>query len=151
MLSDARLVALAAHGATGQQIATALGVSRSTVTRRLANPDIRRRIEQYAAGHAAELAEQLRAHAVTAVEVLADLAASPATPPATRARAAAALIDAAVRYAETAEHRQRLAAIEATLDRSGLRHDASNAPRWTTPAASGSLRALRPYQDPDAT
>ena len=110
---ESALIAALLAGSTWEQAATAAGCSRATVSRRLAEPAFRARLEEARAEHLQLVSDRL-AHACTsAVETLEGIMADPAAPPSARVSAARSTLDLAGRYREMVEVEERLQALEA--------------------------------------
>jgi Homeodomain-like domain len=108
---DALLLALAC-GATVEQAARQCRLSARTVYRRLADADFRRRLQALRADMVQRTAGMLTAASGEGVKTLLALL-KEATPPATRLGAARAVLELGVKFRETVELEERLAALEA--------------------------------------
>src|SRR5262249_20778157 len=107
---EALLLALAC-GATTEKAAHQAGVSPRTATRRLADPEFRRRLARTKTDLLRRTAAGLTAGAVEAVKTLLALQAA-GQPPAVRLGAARAVLELGLKVREAAEVKERLAELE---------------------------------------
>ncbi|VTT98871.1 ---NA--- : [Gemmataceae bacterium] len=114
-VADDDLIALLVGGASAADAASQLGVSTSTIYRRVNAPGFRDKLAAARAAQWEPAADRLRSAAGRAVEVLAELL-DPEQPPATRLRAADALLRHALEYRRSAELAAQIAAMQARLD-----------------------------------
>jgi hypothetical protein len=110
---DAFLLALAC-GATIENAARQAGLSVRTAHRRMADDRFRQRLQALRADMVQRTAGALTAAANEAVRTLVDLL-KPAMPGAVRLGAARSVLEISLRFRETAELEQRLAALEKRL------------------------------------
>jgi hypothetical protein len=107
---DALAVALAA-GQTVRDAAAAAGLGERTATRRLANPDFRRRVFQLRAAAVERATGKLADGMAEAADVLRELLGQE-KPPAIRLGACRAVLELTVKLREATELEERLAALE---------------------------------------
>ena len=111
---QALLMALA-FGATVENAARKAGISERTAYRRLDNPAFLARLERARQEAVLRTAGMLTGAALGAVKTLVDLQQDVAVPAAVRRGAARDVLEMAVKYRESAEMEQRVAAIEDRL------------------------------------
>ncbi|HTU18561.1 MAG TPA: hypothetical protein VMG10_10915 [Gemmataceae bacterium] len=111
------LLAALAIGATVENAARKAGISERTAYRRLADPDFQARVDQMRRENLARTAGMLSGAALGSVKTLVDLAQDVSVPASVRRGAARDVLDMAVKYRESAEMEQRLAAIEDRLSK----------------------------------
>ena len=116
---DALLLALAC-GATVEAAGRQCGLSERTIYRRLREPDFRQRLQDLRTDMVQRTAGMLTAAAGEAVKTLLALQ-KEATPPSTRLGAARAVLELGVKFRETVELEERLAALEKHLPNQGGR------------------------------
>jgi hypothetical protein len=109
--ADDRLLQLLACGATVATAATQAGVSEVTVYRRLADKESTRKLQALRADMVQRASGALTAAGTESVRTLLELQKS-GVPPATRLGAAKATLELGMKVRETAELKQRLAALE---------------------------------------
>ena len=109
--SDELLVAALACGATHENAAHQAGVSRSTVQRRLADPEFCRKVEAFSANLVRRTAAALTAAGLEFVKTLVVLAGA-GTPPATRLGAARAGLELGAKFRELTSLEGRIAVLE---------------------------------------
>jgi transcriptional regulator with XRE-family HTH domain len=105
------------QGMSYEEAATSAGCSRSTVSRRMNDPGFRARLDGLRAETLARVADVLAAEAIESVATLARIRSDPEVSPSIQARAAATLIDSALRYRASVDLDQRVAAMESALKR----------------------------------
>jgi hypothetical protein len=105
------LVTALACGASQESAAHQAGVSRSTVQRRLANPEFCRQLDAFRADLVQRTAAALTAAGLEFVKTLVGLT-SAGTPPATRLGAARAGLELGVKFREFTSLEGRMAALE---------------------------------------
>lgn len=110
---EALLMALAC-GATVENAAAKAGICSRTAHRRLKNPEFEKRLDAVRADMLNRTTDMLTASATESVRTLLSLQAS-TQPPAVRLGAARAILEIGVRYRETNDLAQRLAALEEQL------------------------------------
>jgi AcrR family transcriptional regulator len=110
---DALLLALAC-GSNAEQAARAVGVSKSTVFRRLADPEFRRRLAALRADMVERASGMLTAAGMEAVKTLLALL-QPPVPAPVRLGAARAVLEIGAELRTVVDLEQRLAALEAQL------------------------------------
>ncbi len=115
--AEQALLAALAIGATVENAARKAGISERTAYRRLADPDFQARVDQMRRENLARTAGMLSGAALGSVKTLVDLAQDVAVPASVRRGAARDVLDMAVKYRESAEMEQRLAAIEDRLSK----------------------------------
>jgi AcrR family transcriptional regulator len=113
--ADERLLALLACGATVEAAARQAGVSESTVYRRLADRDFRRRLQAVRADFVQRTAGTLTAAATEAVRTLLELL-KPASPAAVRLGSARSVLELGMKVREVSDLEERMAALEERLD-----------------------------------
>jgi hypothetical protein len=118
--TDETLLLALACGATVEAAAAKAGVSPATAYRRLQEPDFQRRLQELRADMVQRTAGMLTAAAGEAVKTLLALQ-KEATPPSTRLGAARAVLELGVKFRETVELEERLAALEKHLPNQGGR------------------------------
>ena len=111
---QALLMALAI-GATVENAARKAGVSERTAYRHLADPAFQARVDQARRENMARTAGMLSGAALGSVKTLVDLAQDVSVPASVRRGAARDVLEMAVKYRESAEMEQRVAAIEERL------------------------------------
>jgi hypothetical protein len=111
---DALLLALAA-GQTVRAAAVAAGVGERTATRRLTEPDFRRRLAETRADMVARALGRVAEGMADAADKLRALLAD-TTPPAVRLGAARSLLELGVKLRESVEMEERLAALERQIE-----------------------------------
>jgi hypothetical protein len=116
-----------ACGATVENAARKAGVCERTVYRRLADVDFCRRLQALRTEMVQRTAGMLTGAGMGAVKVLVDLQGDVSVPAGVRRRSARDLLELGLKFRETAELEERLAAIEARL--------AGTAPRAGEPDA----------------
>jgi hypothetical protein len=104
------LLALAC-GATLEAAAQKAGVSKTTVKRRLQDPEFRARLQEASADMVKRAARTLTAAATEAIKTLLALQ-QPSTPSPTRLGAARAILEIGVKLREVADMEERLTALE---------------------------------------
>jgi hypothetical protein len=112
--ADETLLTALACGATVEAAAAKAGVSTATAYRRLQEPDFERPLQELRADMVQRTAGTLTAAATEAVKTLLALQKDP-TPPSTRLGAARAVLELGVKFRETVELEERLAALEQQL------------------------------------
>jgi hypothetical protein len=112
---DAALVAALVSGATWEEAAASARCSRSTVARRMSDPEFRQALDVARREVLERTTTTLVANTAAAASVLAELSANPAVPASTRISAARSLLDLALRYWDAQLTDCRLAALEAAL------------------------------------
>ena len=112
---DQALLAALGCGATPQNAANKVGVSRRTVFRRLADPAFQEKLRNFRADVIKRTTAMLTASNLEAVKSLMELL-NPALPPSVRLGAARTLLELAIRYRENAELDERLRALEDRFD-----------------------------------
>ena len=115
--AEQALLAALAIGATVENAARKAGISERTAYRRLADPDFQVRVDQMRRENLARTAGMLSGAALGSVKTLVDLAQDVSVPASVRRGAARDVLDMAVKYRESAEMEQRLAAIEDRLSK----------------------------------
>jgi hypothetical protein len=113
------LVTALAFGATVENAARKAGVGERTAYRRLADPAFQARVDQARREAVLRTAGMLTGAALGSVKTLVDLQQDVSVPASVRRGAARDVLDLAVKYRETAETEQRLAALEARLTGAG--------------------------------
>ncbi|HTU18559.1 MAG TPA: hypothetical protein VMG10_10905 [Gemmataceae bacterium] len=113
--AEQALLAALAIGATVENAARKAGISERTAYRRLADPDFQARVDQLRRENLARTAGMLSGAALGSVKTLVDLAQDVSVPASVRRGAARDVLDMAVKYRESAEMEQRVAAIEKRL------------------------------------
>jgi len=113
--SDGLLYAALLRGSTYETAATEAGYSRSTVSRRMADPAFRSRLDALRAEVLARVADRLAAESLESVTTLARIRSDKHSSPSVQIRAANALINSALRYRAAVELDARVAALESTL------------------------------------
>ena len=111
------LVTALAFGATVENAARKAGIGERTAYRRLADPDFRARLSQARQEAVVRTAGMLTGAAVGSVKTLVDLQQDASVPAAVRRGAARDVLEMAVKYRESAEMEQRVAAVEDRLSR----------------------------------
>jgi hypothetical protein len=111
------LLTALAFGATVENAARKAGIGERTAYRRLADPDFRARLSQARQEAVVRTAGMLTGAAVGSVKTLVDLQQDASVPAAVRRGAARDVLEMAVKYRESAEMEQRVAAIEDRLSR----------------------------------
>jgi len=111
---DQKLLLALACGASVESAARQVGVSESTVYRRLAEDEFKQRLLNLRADMVQRTAGTLTAAGTEAVKALLGLL-QPATPHATRLGAARAVLELGVKIREAAELEARIAALEQQL------------------------------------
>ena len=111
------LVTALAFGATVENAARKAGIGERTAYRRLADPAFRARVDQARREAVLRTAGMLTGAALGSVKTLVDLQQDVSVPASVRRGAARDVLDLAVKYRETAETEQRLAAIEDRLSK----------------------------------
>ena len=109
------LLTALAFGATVENAARKAGIGERTAYRRLADPDFRARLSQARQEAVVRTAGMLTGAAVGSVKTLVDLQQDASVPAAVRRGAARDVLEMAVKYRESAEMEQRVAAIEDRL------------------------------------
>jgi hypothetical protein len=104
-----------ACGATVEHAARKAGVGERTVYRRLADPAFCRQLCQLRTEMVQRTAGMLTGAGMGAVKVLVDLQSDVAVPAGVRRRSARDVLEMGLKFRETAELEQRLAAVEARL------------------------------------
>ena len=113
--ADPAFLQALACGATVENAARKAGISERTAYRRLHNPAFVQQLDQLRAEMVRRTAGLLTGAGLGAVKTLVDLQQDASVPPATRRGAARDVLQLAIKYRETAELEQRLAALEAEL------------------------------------
>ena len=113
--ADQTLLQALACGATVENAARKAGISERTAYRRLNNPAFVQQLDQLRAEMVQRTAGMLTGAGLGAVKTLVDLQQDATVPPATRRGAARDVLQLAIKYRETAELEQRVAALEAGL------------------------------------
>src|SRR5262245_52058472 len=113
--ADRVLLQALACGATVENAARKAGVGERTVYRRLANPDFRRQISDLRTEMQQRTLGMLTGAGMGSVKVLVDLQGDVSAPPGVRRRSARDVLEMAVKFRESVDWEQRLAAIEARL------------------------------------
>ena len=111
---DDLLIAALSTGATQEAAAAAAQVSRSTLNRRLSDPEFRSRLESARREIFERAADRAAGITATALDTLAALLGEE-EPPAVRLGAARAVLENALRLREVATLGERVAAIEKTV------------------------------------
>jgi len=111
------LLTALAFGATVENAARKAGIGERTAYRRLADPDFRARLSQARQEAVVRTAGMLTGAAVGSVKTLVDLQQDASVPAAVRRGAARDVLEMAVKYRESAEMEQRVAAVEDRLSR----------------------------------
>ena len=111
------LVTALAFGATVENAARKAGVGERTAYRRLADPAFQARVDQARREAVLRTAGMLTGAALGSVKTLVDLQQDVSVPASVRRGAARDVLDMAVKYRESAEMEQRLAAIEDRLSK----------------------------------
>ena len=111
------LLTALAFGATVENAARKAGIGERTAYRRLADPDFRARLSQARQEAVVRTSGMLTGAAVGSVKTLVDLQQDASVPAAVRRGAARDVLEMAVKYRESAEMEQRVAAIEDRLSR----------------------------------
>ena len=109
---DQLLIMAIACGATLENAAATVGVSKATAFRRSQEPEFQQEVRKTKAEMIGRTSSMLTASAGEAVKALLTLLKDP-TPPPTRLGAARAVLELGVRLREAAELEERIAAIEA--------------------------------------
>jgi hypothetical protein len=109
--ADDALLAALAWGATADAAAKAAGVSVRTVTRRLADPEFRTKLQEARGDIVRRTAGALTAASQESVRTLLTLQREP-TPPAVRLGAARAVLELGLKVGEAAELEERIAQLE---------------------------------------
>src|SRR6516165_5042303 len=109
------LLTALAFGATVENAARKAGIGERTAYRRLADPDFRARLSQARQEAVVRTAGMLTGAAVGSVKTMVDLQQDASVPAAVRRGAARDVLEMAVKYRESAEMEQRVAAIEDRL------------------------------------
>lgn len=115
--AEQALLAALAIGATVENAARKAGMSERTAYRHLADPDFQARVEQMRRENLARTGGMLSGAGLASVKTLVDLAQDVSVPASVRRGAARDVLDMAVKYRESAEMEQRLAAIEERLSK----------------------------------
>src|SRR5262245_30888549 len=113
--TDRELLQALACGATVEHAARKAGVSERTAYRRLANPGFCRQLRALRTEIVLRTAAMLTGASMASVKVLVDLQSDVAVPAAVRRRSARDVLEMGVKFRETTELEERLAAIEARL------------------------------------
>jgi len=113
--ADQTLLQALACGATVENAARKAGISERTAYRRLNNPAFVQQLDQLRAEMVQRTAGMLTGAGLGAVKTLVDLQQDASVPPATWRGAARDVLQLAIKYRETAELEQRVAALEAGL------------------------------------
>jgi hypothetical protein len=113
--ADQALLQALACGATVENAARKGGVSERTVYRRLDNPTFMQRLQQARLDMVQRTAGMLTGAGVAAVKTLVDLQHDAAVSSAVRRGAARDVLELAIKYRETADLEQRVAALEEEL------------------------------------
>jgi hypothetical protein len=113
--ADRVLLQTLACGGTVENAARKAGVGERTVYRRLADPDFRRQISDLRTEMQQRTLGMLIAASTSSVKVLVDLQGDVSVPPGVRRRSARDVLEMAVKFRESLDWEQRLAAIEARL------------------------------------
>ena len=118
--ADHQLLLALACGVTVENAARQAGISPSTVYRRLADTDFRRRLQALQRDMVSRTAGTLTAASGESVRTLLELQ-KPSAPPAVRLGAARAVLEMGMKVREAADLEERLAALEkaAAEDRKG--------------------------------
>ena len=111
------LLTALAFGASVENAARKAGIGERTAYRRLADPDFRARLSQARQEAVVRTAGMLTGAAVGSVKTLVDLQQDASVPAAVRRGAARDVLEMAVKYRESAEMEQRVAAVEDRLSR----------------------------------
>jgi hypothetical protein len=111
---DEVLLAALACGATADAAAQKAGVSRTTVHRRLHDPEFCQRLQQIGTDMVKRAAAALTAASVEAIKTLLSLQAT-SIPHAVRLGAARSILELGVKLREVADTEERLAALEAQV------------------------------------
>lgn len=112
---DERIIASLAAGQSIEETADAVGCSRKTVSRRLADPDFKMRLREVRAQFLSDALGRLSASTTQAVQLLNDVMADPETPASVRVRCAQAILGQTLRWQESVDLEARLAALESRL------------------------------------
>ena len=113
--ADQALLLALACGATVEHAAHKAGMSQRTAYRRLDDPAFVRQLEQLRAEMVQRTAGMLTGAGMGSVKVLVDLQADVSVSAAVRRRSARDVLEMGLKFRETAELEQRLAAVEARL------------------------------------
>jgi hypothetical protein len=109
--ADEILLLVLACGATAEAAAQKAGVSKTTVHRRLNDPEFRRRLQQARAEMLQRTTAALTASSMEAVKTLVELQ-GPKIPPSVRLGAARAVLELGTKLRETVELEERVRALE---------------------------------------
>jgi hypothetical protein len=113
--ADRALLQALACGATVEHAARKAGLSERTAYRRLDNPAFVEQLDQLRADMVQRTAAMLTGAGMGSVKVLVDLQSDVAVPASVRRRSARDVLEMSLKFRETAELEQRLAAVEARL------------------------------------
>lgn len=112
--ADEVLLAALACGATVENAAAKVGLSRVTVHRRLQDPEFQKRLADFKTETIRRAADMMTAASMESIKTLLDLQTAK-TPPSVRLGAARAVLEIGVKMRESAEMEQRIAALERQL------------------------------------
>ena|SRR6516162_6930390 len=135
--ADRALLQALACGATVENAARKAGVGERTVYRRLTDPTFRRQVQELRTEMVQRTAGMLTGAGLGSVKVLVDLQNDVAVPAGVRRRSARDVLELGLKFRESAELEQRLAAVEARL--AGAAVTAAEA-RSTDAGAAGEAR-----------
>jgi len=113
--ADRALLQALACGATVENAARKAGVGERTVYRRLTDPTFRRQVQELRTEMVQRTAGMLTGAGLGSVKVLVDLQNDVAVPAGVRRRSARDVLELGLKFRESAELEQRLAAVEARL------------------------------------
>jgi hypothetical protein len=114
--SDNNLLMALACGATVENAARSVGISESTAYRRMRDPQFARRLQEVKGDMVQRTAAMLTASGGESVKTLLALQ-QPSIPPASRLGAAKAVLELGVKLRESAELTERIAALEARMEK----------------------------------
>jgi hypothetical protein len=117
--ADQALLMALAFGATVENAARKAGIGERTAYRRLADPAFQARLNQARADMVLRTAGMLTGAGIGSVKTLVDLQQDASTPPAVRRGAARDVLELGIKYRESAELEERVAAIEDQLANAG--------------------------------
>ena len=135
--ADRALPQALACGATVENAARKAGVGERTVYRRLADPTFRQQLQEPRTEMVQRTAGMLTGAGLGSVKVLVDLQNDVAVPAGVRRRSARVVLELGLKFRETAEREQRLAAVEARLAGAAV---ATAEARSTDAGAAGEAR-----------
>src|SRR5262249_26607320 len=109
---DAALALALASGQTVRDAALAAGIGERTATRRVADPDFRRRVAELRADMVQRTLDKMACARVQAVETLRELLTAPSSTVTVKLGAARALLEMGAKFWKSVELEQRIAALE---------------------------------------